>query len=304
MRIIAILVLAAVLAGCANFKAVSAFANETTGLAGTVRTEFDQLQALCFEQAERSLAVLDIEADAPTSPLKGCESYRDTQGRLAEVTVATLDVYARTLLALAENRTFDLGPDIESTSGKLAALRQRDGSALVDEAQLGALTKVLVLLADIATQTQRERAIRRLVAERPNVVANAQLLRSFFARPASASGALRAPYENLVTLSADTLRSYETLLRNAKLREAEPIRTRELLLGLRPTRELLLERQGLEPTSVPGKIVAAIDAWIAAAEVFEREALQPEPLALYGRLQDLRTKAVAARDAVRATASR
>jgi hypothetical protein len=163
---------------------------------------------------------------------------------------------------------------------------------------------VLVLLADIATQTQRERAIRRLVAERPNVVANAQLLRSFFARPASASGALRAPYENLVTLSADTLRSYETLLRNAKLREAEPIRTRELLLGLRPTRELLLERQGLEPTSVPGKIVAAIDAWIAAAEVFEREALQPEPLALYGRLQDLRTKAVAARDAVRATASR
>jgi hypothetical protein len=302
MRSIAILVLAAWLAGCANFRAVSAFANETTGLTGTVKAEFDQLEALCFRQAELSLAVLDIEADAPNSPLKGCVSYRDTQGRLAEVTVATLDAYARVLLALAENRTFDLGPDIESTSGKLAALRQRDGGALVDEAQLGALTKVLVLLADIATQTQRERAIRRLVAEKPNVVANAQLLRSFFVRPGA--GAVRPPYENLVTLSADTLRSYEALLRNARVREAEPIRTRELLLGLQPTRTLLQERRGIEPASVPGKIVAAIDAWIAAAEVFEREALQPDPLALRARLQDLRTKAVAARDAVRATASR
>ena len=140
-----------------------------------------------------------------------------------------LDAYAKALLALAQDRSFDLGPELKSTSNKLAALRTREGTPLVNQEQLGILTKVIVLLADIATQARRETAIRRLIDEKPNLVVNAQIMRTFFARPAGADPALKTPYENVVKLSSDALQSYETILRSEPMRKAEPIRTRELL---------------------------------------------------------------------------
>jgi len=287
-------------AACANFKAVSDFASETQGLTSTVRTEFNLLSTLCVEQARLSIAILDIQSGSSLSPLKACASYSATQGRLAEVTVDVLDAYAKALLALAEDRSFDLGPELQSTSNKLAALRTQDGTPLVNPEQLGALTKVVLLLADIATQARRETAIRRLIDEKPNLVVNAQIMRSFFARPAGADPALKTPYENVVKLSSDALQSYETILSSDPMRKAEPIRTRELLMTLEPTKETLKARQSGKDDGVPARIVAAIDAWISAADSFEREALTPDPRQLYARLSDLRIKAISARDAVRA----
>lgn len=298
MRIFASIALAAVLAGCANLKVVSDFANETIKLTGTVSAEFAQLESLCVTQANLSIAILGIEEDSPDSPLKGCTSYSATQGRLAEVTVETLEAYGRTLTALAENKSFDLGPELKATSSKLAGLRDKQGHTLLDEKQLGALTKVLILLADISTQSMREEAIKRLIAEEPNVVISAQLLRSFFALPASSPAGIKTPYDNLVALSSDALRSYEVLLKSEAVRKAEPIRARELYLGMNSTRLLLKQRQTGADDSVAKKIVNAIDAWIAAADAFAREALQPDALQLYDRLKDLREKAVEARDAV------
>lgn len=291
--------LSLLLAGCANFQAVSDFATETQQLTGTVHAEFAQLESLCLEQARLSIAILDIDENAPDSPLKGCAAYRAAQGRLADVTVETLQAYGKTLAALAENRSFDLGPEIKGTSAKLAALKTQDGSALVDAAQLGALTKVLALLADVATQSRREESIRRLVAEKPSLVANARLLRSFFASPAGVT-AVQPPYENLLALSSNAMRSYETLLRSEAIRRAEPIRARELLLALNQTREWLKARQGPGTDHIGRKIVAAIDAWILAADSFERDALRPDAQQLHDRLKDLRAKVVDARAAVRA----
>lgn len=52
LRILLTLVVVSAQAGCANFKAVSAFADHTAGLTGTVRTEFSQLDKLCVDLAE------------------------------------------------------------------------------------------------------------------------------------------------------------------------------------------------------------------------------------------------------------
>jgi hypothetical protein len=125
-------------------------------------------------------------------------------------------------------------------------------------------------------------------------------MRSFFARPEGTPGSAKTPYENLVTLSADALRSYETLLTSDAVRKAEPIRARELFLSLRSTRALLTSRQSTGDDSVPKKIVAAIDAWIGAADSFEREALRPDPQQLHERLKDLRAKVGDARAALQA----
>ena len=245
-------VVAGLATACANFKAVSVFASETQGLSSTVRTEFNILSDLCVEQARLSIAILNIESGSSLDPLKACASYSATQGQLADVTVDVLDAYAKALLALAEDRSFDLGPELKSTSNKLAALRTREGTPLVNQEQLGVLTKVIVLLADIATQARRETAIRRLIDEKPNLVVNAQIMRTFFARPAGVDPALKTLYENVVKLSSDALQSYETILKSDPMRKAEPIRTRELLDDARSDQgdsEGTAERKGRQRAS-------------------------------------------------------
>lgn len=286
---------ASALAGCANFKAVSKFAGDTTQLTGTIRNEFLQLENLCFDQAELSIVVENLKTD---KALKDCADFRASQGKLAALTIDVLDAYAGALAALADNRSFDLSPAIQNVGGKVQALIGPDGQPLIAANHVGALTKIVDLLADVVTSTQREIAVRRMVAEAPNLKITGDLIRSFFVPPPGAPANARSAYENLVRIISNSFSSTEATLNSPFMRDAEPIRTGELLRQVRARQAAIEPRTGRSADRVPMKMVAAIDAWQQSVDVFATDALKPDPEALYARLKVLREKTFAAKEAV------
>jgi hypothetical protein len=295
-RFLWLLPFAALQVGCANFKAVSAFANQTTGLTSTIRTEFSQLDKLCVDQAELVIVVDKIPDD---EPLKDCDQYRASQGRLADITVTVLDNYARALGGLADDRSFDLSPEIQDVGSKIQGLRDRNGNALVNSKEIGAITKIVDLLVDIVTSVQREAAVRRMLRETPNLKILGDLLKSFFVTTADApAGRARAPYVNLMAIASSSVNSTEASLRSPALSKAEPIRTAELLRQLQVRKQEIQMRTGDAPDRVPMQVAAAIDAWQRALDQFAADALKPDPQALFERLQELRDKSLAAKAAV------
>lgn len=294
-RWLAYVILACQLAGCANFNAASTFATETGKLTSMIGTEFGHLVTLCDKQANLSIVIIDSN----DQPLKDCERFKAAQGRLAGVTVDVLDRYAKTLSALTEDKAFDMSSDIENLAGKVNALKDPDGGALANEKAVTALSKVVQVLADVAKSARREAAVRRLVEETPNLRTTGDILRSFFVSKAElpADSAI-PPYGNLIAIISDTAASNEASLRSPAFANKEPIRTAELRRELKGTQALLEKRGAGSGDSVPNKIVAAIDAWQAALSQFERDALIPDPDALFTRLNALRTRTIAARDAV------
>jgi hypothetical protein len=286
----------AVLPGCANFKAASEFATQTTKLTTVVKTEFSQLEALCTQQGEIAIVVANRSDEAP---LDDCKQYKAAQGRLADVTVAVLDGYGKALSGLADDKSFDLSSDIKNIGDKLQGLKDKDGQALVNVKEVGALTKLADLLFDLVANEKRSAAIERMVQEVPDLKITGQLLKSFFIDSADApAGRSKAPYTNFVTIIDGASTSTERLLAGPALRTAEPIRTAELLRGVRARKQLLQARQNTGPQSVPAKIGAAIDSWQDALDTFATDALKPDPKALYSRLKVLQEKASAAKDAV------
>jgi hypothetical protein len=294
---LALTLLAVALSGCANFHAVSAFAQQTSKVTGVVRAELSQLDAFCREQAELTVVVNNITDDGP---LKSCQSYEATQGRLAAVTLDVLDDYAKALNGLADDKSFDLDSDLDAVGSKLQSLKDRSGNTLASASEVTALTKVVEVLAEIATERRREAAVKRLVQERKNLVITGQILRSFFVDdPNAPPGRTKAPYANLAGLTTESFNSAEKMLKSKPFQTAEPIRTVELLRGMQTRRAQLEMRTGPSAT-VPVAIAAAIDAWLRTLDEFTEDALKPEPKELLGRIKDVRSKANAAREALQA----
>ncbi len=290
------LIFAALLSGCADFKAVSVFATQTTKMTTAVKSEFTQLEALCTEQAGLVLIVNNITDDRP---LNDCEQYKKAQGQLAAVTVDVLDGYAKALAGLADDKPFDLSSDIKGVGGKLQALKDSDGKALLSAKEAGALTKIADVLVDVLASAKREEAIRRMVDESPDLAITGNLLKSFFVRsPSAPDSAAKTPYTNLVNLLSSSVTSTQIILSNDAMRKAEPIRTAELLREVRTRRQFLEKRDVNKADAVPTRIAAAIDAWLGALEKFSTDALLRDPKELLEQLKDLRDKANAARDAV------
>jgi len=294
----AAVLLAAVLSGCANFRTAADFGHETRQVAAAVTAELGELHRLCVQGAALKVAVDDIADDAPRHPLKRCESHRKSYGAFAAATAGTLDAYGKALLGLAEDRSFDLSEDVGAASVKLGALTAPDGSALVSDRQHAVITKVLTLIADVWARRQREEGIRRLVEVKPELEENALAMRSFFAAPANSSPARQPPYDQIVGIATDQFERLEASLKDPAFRKREPIRTRELLTEIRPLGQALRQRAA-DTAGVQTKVVAAIDAWLAALNAFEREALKPDAKATYEALKEVRQKVVALREALR-----
>jgi hypothetical protein len=287
-RWLALLALA-ILGGCANFHAVSDFSQRTTQVTSVVRSEFTQLDAICRDQAELTIVVNNLKDEGP---LEACKSYRDSQGRLAAVTLDVLDDYARALAALADDSSFDISSDIDGLGGQIQGLHDASGKSLVNAAEVGALTKLVSIIADVATQHQRKAAVERLVAEKQDLQTTGRILRSFFVRdPAAPPSRAEAPYTNLVALTADSLRFSTSTLSTPQFRSAEPLRSVELLRASQSRRKQLEARQGTTADKVPAIMAAAIDAWLAALDTFERDAFRPDSKQLIDQLKDARKKA-------------
>ncbi|WP_457325491.1 hypothetical protein [Roseateles sp. P5_E11] len=301
LRAIAALAVLA-LAGCANYKAITNFAGETTKMTGAVRQEIQQVAKLCNDAAD--VRVL-LSESTPTGDVEGAKALKKSCGltgdatvAFQEVTVDTLELYAKTLLAMVDDKQFEVRSSIQGTAKKLSALKDKDGASIVNPKKVTAVASVLSLLADVLVKAEREDGIRRLVAAGPDLVANARVLRSFFVDEAQQSN-----YDGWLTTTARVTRGSEISVGMGKpMAVAEPIRTAELRRQIGVTSKAIDSRlaKAGKAGDVPTKIVAAIDAWIVSVPVFQQEALKSDPRALLNQLDDFRTKTLEARDAIEA----
>lgn len=289
---VALALLALFASGCANFQAVSDFATETRQLTRAVKTEFSQADALCHRQAEIVIVATRIADDGP---LKDCRRHRAAQAALAGLTVEVLDDYARALSALADKRAFDLSRDVKAAGRQLAAMKDGDGQPVVGKREAQAVAKVAEVLAALAATREREAAVRRLAAEKENLALCASVLRDYFVAPPGANA--RSPHANLLALSDAQVESTQKLLASPAMREAEPIRSYELLRELQSHRRAAERRAG---RGAAPAMAAALDAWTAALDRFAVEALSRDPVLLYARLAELHDKVAAAEDALQA----
>lgn len=288
-----VLLLSLLTGGCANFQAVSQFAKDTGDLTRTVRDELSQLDELCMRQAEVVIVATGITDEGP---LKSCRRHKAAQGRLAKVTVAVLEDYAKALDGLANDRAFDVSKEVQGVGREVAGLRDADGKALLGARELSAVTKLAELLVNLAASREREAAVKRLAAEKDDLAVLGGLLRSFFVAP---PGRGQAPYANLVSLTASELDSTQALLRGPAMRNAEPIRSFELVRELETRRGLIGRRADPGPEGVAQQTAGAIDLWLAALDRFGDEALSRDPKLLYERLKALRAKTDELRAALR-----
>jgi hypothetical protein len=291
LRIVVPLV-AVLMSGCANYKALSAFGGETTKMTTVVKNEFEQVDTLCLRQAELAIVVGNIANDGP---IEQCARTHRAQGQYAALTVEVLDGYADALGALADDKPFDLSPDLKSVGGKARALKDGAGNALVTAKEADALASVASLLVDTLASAKRDEAVQQLIAATPDLTTIGQSLRSYFMLP---PGAQKAPYANLVSVISSSASSVQTILESGPMRRAEPIRTAELLRELRTRQRLLARRAPDAANSVPAHVVTAIDAWLAALEKFSTDALKPDSKELIERLKALSVTTRLARDAV------
>jgi hypothetical protein len=294
------------LSGCADFKVAAEFGRQTAKMTGVVKDEFAQMEAQCRAQAELVAKTADMPDDAA---LDDCKRYQAAQGALAAATVDVLDDYAKALAAVADGKTFDLSPDLDGLGTRLDGLKDRAGNALIDARESNAIDKLTVALADAWAAKRREDAVRRLVAEVPDLALTGRVLKSYFVETADApAGRSKAPYTNLVAIAASSVQSTEVLLRSPALRKAEPIRTYELRQELERREAFLrargarFDRVGEVPLArarlVQTRIADAIDAWLAALDRFSADALSADPKALYDQLKLLGSKTLAARKAM------
>lgn len=281
--------------GCANYQAASSFATQTNALTGVVKTEFAELDALCVWQGELDIVTANRDDERP---LEACRQYQAAQGRLADATVTVLEGYAQALAGLADDKAFDLSPDIDGVGQKLQGLKDKEGRALVSDREAGALTKLAEALLRIATERKRAEGIAEMVRQVPDLRVTGQLLKSFFVATADAPpGRAQPPYRNFAAILQQRGEQSGKLLNGPALRAAEPIRTAELRRELGKHAALLKTRAEGDDPEVPRRIAEAIDAWQQALDVFEAEALKIEPALLLERLKALRVKLQAARQA-------
>ena len=274
------------LSGCANYQAVSQFSSDTTSMTGVVRSEFAQLDALCVDQAELVIVVNDLPDDRP---LAVCEQYRRTQARFAALTVDVLDAYADALSALADDKPFDLTSDVRGVGTKLKALKDRTGDAVFSSGEANALIRLSDLLVETLALSRRDDAARRMLQATPDLTVMGRSLKSFFVQaPALSTGGAHAPYANFVAVVESSTASTQSLLQNPALKKAEPIRTSELLRELRMRQAALDKRDANAVGSVPVRIGAVIDAWLAAVDQFSTDALKPDSREMRDRLTILR----------------
>ena len=284
----------AALTGCANYHEVGEFAGQTSAMTGVVRSEFVELDALCRQQAETVIVVNDIGDDRA---LAQCDRYRRSQSRFAALTIDVLDAYAAGLSSLADDKPFDLTPDIKTVGGKVRALKDASGDALVTSAEATAVTRIADLLVTVFAAQKRDDAVRTMIAAAPDLETMGRTLKAFFVGPSTPPGA-RPPYVNFVAIISSSTTSTQMALDSQPMRKAEPIRTAELSRELKVRQKLLDQRSSNTPEAVPTRIAAAIDAWLAAVDRFEVDGLKFDGRELADRLKTLRNATRTAKAAV------
>ncbi len=296
LRNVVLIAVVAILSGCANFRAVSEFGKQTTTMTAVVKDELDEMDALCVRQAELAIVVNNLPNDGP---LDQCLRSRRAQGEFANLTIVVLDGYADKLIALGDDKPFDVSPEVKTVGTRVRSLKDRSGDTVIHTREADALTGVAGVIANVLSTSRRKDAIEEMQAVTPDLYVVGTSLRSFFVAPADAAkNAPRSPYANLVAVISASGSSTQAVVDNRQMRLAEPIRTAELSREMRARQKQLARRSAVGADSIPGKVVAAIDAWLAALQEFSTDAMKPDARGLVDRLKALRDAVRVAKSAV------
>jgi hypothetical protein len=294
LRWLVLVSIAACMAGCANTKAVAEFGKQTARMTDVVKKEFGALETICTKRAELAINVANRDDDLP---LKDCRDFKQAQGNLGKYTADVLDELGKALAGLADDKNFDLSSDISGVGKAVGALKDKSGTALVKPAVVDAFTKVIDLIADLATSRMRQDAVKRVVQTTDSMKTLGDLLKAYFVPVANSPIAgQKPPYQNWVEIGDIHLQGTDSLLSGALARQ-EPIRSKELRGEVKALKTQLAERTQAQG-KVPAKIADAIDTWKLAVDIFKEEALKPDPQDLYKRLKELQEKTNAAKDAI------
>ena len=278
------------LSACANFAAVKSFSDDTSKLASTAAAEIQFVAADCDQLAQARHVVEGVALDTAQ-----CDKLKKSTTNLAGATTDVLTAYAQKLGAVANDKTFDYGPNLEKTKSALVSLKDRDGASVLDKNVAGSAIGVADVIFDVATQSQRSEAVRRLVAARADLVGIASYLKIFFVGGVAQGKRWPSPYRTQLAEDLAGLRDLSASIRS-NLLAREPIRSREWLDEIQKRTKAI----DLRLSGAGKKIADSLDAWVAAFAVFQKKALEPTAPELIANLRTLRTKAIAAREATRA----
>lgn len=290
MRVVALVLvaLAVGLSGCANFRSVTDFAQATKQVVAPVRDEMAFITATCVQEAGLRSG---FELDADFKRIGECRGTDQLLHALQRETVDVMDLYASALLALVEDTKFDLSADIEATTRRLATIKTKTGSSPVSEAQAGALSKILSLIADAWLQNERKTGVKILVDASPDLAGVGRTLSAFFKSPTVGD----APYAKLVRLTQAEADAVSAALKPAFIVNADPIRAAELRLDQWKVNQALMQRTRAGPSNVGALMAQALDSWVESVPVFREQAFKQDPVALYERIDTFRAKAIEAR---------
>lgn len=272
------------LGACANFGAVKEFAGETQKMTAAVGAEVSFVSNQCGRTLQMRKVVEGIDTEGA-----GCKKLKAATDELAKHTVTIIAAYGGKLAALADGTNFDYSAELGQTRTALLGLKNRDGSAVIDKDAAGAGVAIIDLLLKVATETQRRKAVERMVDEVPNLQKAAGYLRHFFAEP-SPTGSLYG-----MVMSQNNQRLTDTQASLAAALPREPIRAREWLLEIENRREESKKRVSGE---VPLAMAALLDEWTKALQTFRQNAFKPDAKEWQTQIKALSDKAQAAKDAI------
>lgn len=275
--------LSLLLGGCANFSAVKQFGGETKTMAVAVGTEVSFASDQCARTLQMRRVVEGIDAEG-----QGCRQLKAATSELAKHTVIVIAAYGGKLETLADGTNFDYSAELGKTRTALIDLKNKDGSAAIDKNAVGAGIAIVDLLLKVATETQRRKAVERMVDEVENLQKAAGYLRHFFVEPTLAT----SPYGLVVRQNDGRLKDVQATLNAALPRE--PIRVREWQLDIENRRA---ESKNRVSGEVPGAMVALLDEWVKSLHAFKENAFKPNAKEWQSQIKALSDKVKTASDA-------
>lgn len=263
------------LGGCAHRAAIQPFAEGTQDMVRTVRAEIDQTARLCEAPAELRLLLDDASGATGTARADGralrtaCRAIGTSATAFQALTLDTLEQHAATLRALTDDKALALRPRVEATGKQLAALPDPSGGPLLRKETVQALTQLSALMADALTRQTREQALQRLLEADTQLLAIGQSLKGFF----RSADNQPSPHALLVQTGAQLRQNVLTDL--ARFAPAEPLRVAELRRSL--PEAPYTARDAQRGGTVPDRMVAVIDRWMALVRQLRAASAAPNP---------------------------
>lgn len=241
------LIVALGISGCASLPDVRNFSADTITLADSIDLIAQDTSASCLRRLSLDVPIRGIADERRKTYLDVCNQLKQASGLLTDLN-GTMRAYGRVLGQLADNKRVSLDAEIAGAKSAIATLNNQTDNPYFDTAQLNAVGSLADAVLRAATDTDRQREIRRVLDHHDDLAQLATVLQTFINRA----------YLPVLANEEGNLGSLEEILNDRHIR-TEPLRARELLELLKQQRVNLAERK-----KTAGDVLNAITKMIEA----------------------------------------